>query len=299
MRSFRTLTLIVGLAACLVPLAAAQDAPVVTAPVDTAAAWKTDLVAKLAASQAGYQNWREGGINTVAFTVSVNGKAARTVGAWQQTYQGRLAFGQIKQDTLDFRKADDVIRLVASLQYNGRGFFATFNPTVAVEARSQFAAGFNFDEDPFGHGRRPPVKVSAFLSPGTFSQALGLTYDPVDWFTQRFGVGTKETVVLIERFRPLYGVDPDRSVRFQAGLEARTEIDRELVKNVRLQSTLGLFAAFNQPDTPDVLWENLILMQINEYLSVNFEFVTLFDKDLSDDAQFKEVLSLAVALTLL
>ncbi len=274
--------------------AAAQQAP-----ADTAAAWKTSLIGKLSASQAGYENWAEGGVNTLAFTVSLGGKASRATGRWKQTYQGRLAFGQIKQDTLAFRKADDVIRLAAAWQYAGKGFFKTFNPTLGAEVRTQFAPGFNFDKDPLERGRTPPVKVSAFLSPGTFNQSLGLTYTPVEWFTQRVGFGAKETLVLIERFRPLYGLDPDRSVRFEAGLEARTEIDKEILENVTFKSTLGLFAAFNKPDLPDALWENLIVMQVNEYLSVNFEFVTLFDRDISERAQFKEVLSLGVSLTLL
>lgn len=289
--SFLLLFVLLGLPASLW----AQEA----VPSDSLRAWNVEVLGKLAASQAGYQNWQEGGINTLAFTVSTAARAKRTTGAWQQSYQGRLAFGQVKQDTLDFRKADDVIRLAASLQYNGEGFFATFNPTVAAEVRTQFAKGFNYDKDPLGQGRTPPVLVSAFLAPGTFTESIGLTYDPNDWFTQRIGLGIKETVVRLEQLRPLYGLDLDQTVRVEAGLESFTEIERELFENVSLRSALGLFAAFNQADQPDALWENLLVMEINQYLSVNFEFVTLYDRDISTEAQFKEVLSLGVSVTLL
>lgn len=277
----------------------ARQARAQDTPSDTTVIWQSDWAGKLSASQAGYHNWQEGGINTLAFTVSTTGKVARTEGAWEQTHEARLAFGLIKQDTLDVRKADDVIRLTSSLQYTGVGFFRTFNPTLGASARTQFAEGYNYDTDPFEEGQTPPVKVSDFLAPGTFTQAVGLTYEPAAWVKQRVGLGAKETVVVIERLRPLYGVRVDQPVRFEAGLEARTEVDKEVLENVRLQSTLGLFASFNQPNHPDVLWENLVTMQVNSYLSVTFEFVTLFDRDISTQAQFKEVLSLGVSFVFL
>lgn len=263
--------------------------------------WQTNLTGKLAASQAGYQNWAEGGINTLAFTVATNGRAHRVAGRWQQKHESRLAYGLVKQDTLDFRKADDLISLVSSLQYQGDGFFNTFNPTVAASARTQFAPGFNYDKDPFNDSlmRELPVKVSDFLSPATFTQSIGLTYDPKPWITQRLGLAVKETVVGIERLRPLYGLDLDQAARVEAGLESRTAFDREILPNVQLQSTLGLFAAFNQVGSPDMIWENLVVMQVNKYLSVNFEFVTLYDKDVREDLQLKEVLSLGVSVVLL
>lgn len=295
MRSFRYACLFVLPLLLLVPdRASAQDAD-----ADTTG-WVTDLAGKLAASQAGYRNWQEGGVNTFAFTVGTSGKAERTDDRWQQTYDGRLAFGLVKQDTLDVRKADDVIRLGAALQYQGDGFFRVFNPTVAATARTQFAAGFNYESNPFEDDERtPPVQVSAFMSPGVFTQSVGLTYEPTSWFTQRVGVAAKETAVLDEDFRVLYGLSPDQSVRFEMGLESKTEVDREIMENVQFTSTLSLFAAFNQAEQPDILWENLIVMQVNRFLSVNFEFVTLYDRDISNEVQLKEVLSLGVTVTLL
>ena len=143
------------------------------------------------------------------------------------------------------------------------------------------------------------MQVSAFFAPATLTQSLGLTYQPADWITQRVGFGTKETIVRIERLRPLYGVDLDQTVRFEAGLEAFTEVDKEVFENVRYQSKLGLFAAFNQVDQPDALWENLITMKVNDWLNVSFEAVTLYDQDISKEVQLKEVLSLGVSLILL
>jgi len=265
--------------------------------------WAVDLVTKLAASQAAYDNWQEGGLNTLAFTTGADGKATRTSQRWTQTHQMRLSFGLVKQDTLDFRKADDLIQINSSLQYRGDDFFKRFQPTISASMRTQFASGFNYKRNPFTEppksGDAPPVKVSEFFSPATFTQGLGLTYNPQPWIKSRLGLGAKETVVVIDRLRVLYGVDPGRAVRVEAGLESRTEFDREIAENIRLQSTLSLFAAFNQPDLPDLIWENLVTMKVNSWMNVNLEFVTLYDRDLSKRVQLKEVLSLGVSFVLI
>ncbi|MDX1430566.1 MAG: hypothetical protein R3282_09770 [Rhodothermales bacterium] len=149
------------------------------------------------------------------------------------------------------------------------------------------------------YGVQPEVKVSDFFAPAYITQALGLTYSRDDWFTQRFGLGTKETVVRLEELRGLYGLDPDESVRFEAGLESHTEVNRALAKNVNYKSVLSLFAAFNNPDKPDAIWENLITMKVNDWLQTNFELVLLYDDDVSSKVQLKEVFSVGVTFLLL
>ncbi len=290
------------LACCLAFLlmgrrASAQDADTVQLPI-----WETELVAKLNASQASYRNWTEGGINALSSTALIAGDFIRESVAWKQTYESRFSFGVVKQDTLILRKSEDLIRLRATINYVGDGFMRAFTPTVSAGLRTQFAPGFNYEKNPFEDDLGqldPPIKVSDSFSPATFTQSVGLEYAS-DWgFKQRMGLGAKETVVLIERFRVLYGLQPSESIRFQLGLESNTEVDKEIFENVRLQSTLGLFAAFNQEELPDMLWENLIVMQVNSWLSADFQFAAMFDRDISDAIQIKEVFSIGVSLVLL
>src|SRR5690606_40964791 len=92
--------------------------------------------------------------------------------------------------------------------------------------------------------------------------------------------------------------DLDQTVRPEIGVELWNELDKEIWDNVLLKSRLGLFAAFNA-DAPDVIWENIVAMQVNEFLSVSFEFTTLYDKDISSDVQLKEMLSVGVSVSLL
>lgn len=268
----------------------AQDAP--QPPPPPPPGWQTAATAKLAGSQVGFSNWQGGGINSLAVTAGVDAEAKKESARWKQKFGGRLGLGGVKQDTLSLRKAEDIVQLGYSLRYKGDGFFGKWNPTFAADVRTQMLEGFDYKQ-------RPEAKVSDFLAPAYFTQALGLTYSANDWFTQRFGVGAKETVVRIEELRPLYGVDIDKSVRYEAGIESNTTLTRTLVENVVYKSSLSLFAAFNKPDAPDAIWENLITMKVNDWLQTNFELVVLYDDDVSNKAQLKEVFSVGIAFALL
>jgi len=261
--------------------------------------WSVDLAGKLAGSQAAYRNWQEGGLNTLALTSTLDGRLEYETDHWVQAYNMRWSFGIIQQDTLAIRKAEDLIRMEGALRYIGSGFFRIFNPTIALGLRTQFAAGFNYDRDPLGEGRTPPVKTSDLFSPATLTQSLGLTFDRGSWFSQRLSAASKETVVLIDRLRPLYDVDPTRNVLYEIGVESVTAVDREIFKNVQVQSTLTLFKAVVEPEPVDVIWETLITMRVNSWLNVGFEWVNIYDANRSEAVQIKEVLSVGISFEII
>ncbi len=289
-------TLRVLIALLLMPLAArAQQAE----PTTTSSAWERSLVTKLAGSQATFQNWAEGGINTLALSSAVDGRWQKNHGRWNRRYDLRLAFGAVKQDTLDFRKAEDIIRLQATYKHTGLGSLSTFMPTAAFTVRSQMAPGYNFEKNQFKERRPLPQKVSDLLSPGVMTLSLGMTYQHKPGLSQRVGLGGKQTVVLIERLRELYSMTADQRMRMEVGLEAYTEFEQDIAQNIHLKSTLGLFAAFNQPEPPDLLWENLLTMRVNSWLQFNVEWVVLRDKDVSNRFQLKEVFTVGIVYAIL
>lgn len=261
--------------------------------------WTADIIARILASQTGTQNWVEDGRNAMNSTLRFDIKLKQSTEKWEQVHESRFAMGVVKLDTLDFRKADDEIRIRSTFRYQGDGFFKHLNPTIATDFSTQFAAGFNYNKNPFDDGRPAPVKVSGFFAPATFAQTIGLTYAPAESFRSRFGVGAKQTIVGIERVRPLYNLPVDQSTRVEMGFESRTQIDKKVFENVHLKSSLGLFAAFNKPDLPDLLWENQVNMKVNKWLGVNMEFKALYDRDISQALQLKESFSLGIVYDLI
>ena len=255
-------------------------------------AGKPKLQLPLNGSQASYNNWAEGGINSLAFTASITGNAKKITDNWLLNHDLRLALGSLKQDSLDFRKADDLIQYTGTFEYKNEDTFSKWHPTAALTFRSQFADGFNYDTS-------PETKVSTTLTPAILTQTLGFTNQPAEWFTWLIGIAGKETIVGIERFRPLYGNALDQTMRVEAGFNTTATFDKDIFENVHLKSALNIFGAFNQIENPDVRWENLLTMQVNSWLTVNFEYVTFYDRDITTKVQTKQVLSTGVAFKLL
>ncbi len=275
---------------------------------DTAdAEWDSELTGKISISQAAYRNWQEGGLNSLAFTTSLDGATERKGERWAQSYGMRLALGYLNQENQEVRKSEDRIRLQANLQYQGDGFFKHFSPTLAGDLRTQFAPGFAYSENPYTDdypdnpraGEEPPVRTSSFFAPGTLTQSLGLTYNPLDQLSLRFGAASKQTIVSEPGFRVLYGVDPDNVMRVEAGGQFAGMLDQQITESIRYRSQLDVFFAFNQLENPpDVIWENVINLQVNSWISTDVEFVALFDEDTSKAIQLKEVISVGVSFTL-
>ncbi|MCS3683264.1 DUF3078 domain-containing protein [Salinibacter ruber] len=273
---------------------------------DTAdAEWESELTGKISVSQAAYRNWQEGGVNSLSFTTSLDGATERAGDRWAQAYSARFALGYINQEDQEVRKAEDRIRLQASLQYQGDGFFNTFSPTLAGDLRTQFAPGFAYSDNPYPEGnsrneKDTPVRTSSFFAPGTVTESIGLTYDPLDPLSLRLGVAAKQTVVAEPDFRVLYGVDPDNLVRSEAGGQFSANLDQQLSESIRYRSQLDVFFAVNQLDNPpDAVWDNVINLQVNDWITTDLEFVALFDEDTSSAIQIREAISVGVSVTLL
>ncbi|HMV27301.1 MAG TPA: hypothetical protein PKA26_10515, partial [bacterium] len=54
-------------------------------------------------------------------------------------------------------------------------------------------------------------------------------------------------------------------------------------------SKVNMFSSYKKIKEVDVNWENLILMKVNEYVSANLTAQFVYDKDVSNKWQIKEV----------
>lgn len=281
-------------------------APGIAQPADTLAAedgWRSTLVAQLAGSQAAYANWQEGGIDALALSARADGTFDRVFGRVLLRQEGAFLFALLRQDTLDLRKADDLIRYAVQADLRNDG---DFHPSARFTARSQLAAGFDYSPDAADYPSLAVVpgealKVSAFAAPAQLTQSLGVVWAPGGGFTARTGLGLKETIVAIERLRPVFGNALDEAVRVQAGLDGELRLERELIENVLLKSRLTSFQAFNQVGdvAPDVLFENTLALKVNDLLTVTLDAAQVYDRDISADWQRRQSLAVGVTVSLL
>ncbi len=274
--------------------------------VDTLTAadgWRTDLVASLKGNQALHSNWQEGGVDAVAVTALAEGSFDRVVGRFLTRQTVKLGFGLLQQDTLDFRKATDVIRYGISAELATR---SVIRPTASFSLRTQFASGFDYSPTVKDYPSQVVVpgeelKVSDAFSPLVLTQSAGVSVRPGGGFVARTGLALKETVVSIQRLRPIYGNDLDQALRTEIGVDGELLLERDLMDNVRIRSRLYAFQGFGMigQEAPDILFENGLILTVNDLLNVTLEAAALYDADISEDVQLREALAVGITVDLL
>ena len=294
--SVLTAVLLLGAAA---PAAAQEGADTLRADDG----WRASLVAQLQGNQAAYSNWQEGGVDALAVSASTEGTFDRVVGRFLTSQNLRLAFGVLRQDTLDLRKAIDVVRYGVTAELASDD---PIRPFLGFALRTQFADGFDYDPTVEEYPSLPvvpgqEVRVSSFLSPLILTQSAGVAYRPGGGFVARTGLALKETVVSIRELRPVYGNGLDESVRTEVGVDLETVLERDLMENVRLRSRLTAFQGFGSigDAAPDVLFENGVVLKVNDLINVSLDTSALYDRDISADLQLREVVSLGLTYALL
>ena len=252
--------------------------------------WTKTLVGSLNLTQNSFSsNWTKGGENSVAWkgVVETKWENNQTKTNWRNT--AKLAFGQIKQGSDDFRKSDDEIKVESVLTYKVGKFL---NPYGSFSGNTQIATGYNYTDSA---GVTIKTAVSSFFDPAYLRQSLGLGYKPAESLTTRLGFSVKETFADEHRVR--YGNDPDESVRVETGIESTTDLALKIDENVLLTSKLEMFTGFEALNTVDVNWDNALAAKVGKYFAVNLNVVLFYDEDVLSELQVKQVLAFGLTYT--
>ena len=132
--------------------------------------WGQTWILNLNGSQATYNNWSEGGVNTVSGTFSTIYTKLYRKDKISYGFRANLRYGQNRVDG-DTRKSDDLIsirnRFTYDLQEGGK--LAAYG---SVHFKTQFANGFEYAAGPAGED----IFISGFLAPAYFIEGTGLEY---------------------------------------------------------------------------------------------------------------------------
>jgi hypothetical protein len=266
----------------------AQTTPPAAAEKPPEYGWKNTLVAGLNFNQVSFQNWAQGGVNSIAWAFLSNGKFVNNQESFTHVNNLKINYGQTKLGSRDFEKTDDELYLESILSYK-LGWVV--DPYAAVTVRTQFTPGY---KDSSGVMNR----TSGFFDPGYLMQSVGCSYSPSDIITTRLGVAFKETFTSQYSW---YGYadnpkTPERDAfRFQTGIESGTALNLPVMENILLTSQLNLFSAFDHLDVWDVRWDNALTGKVNNYVNVSLLVQVLHEVAQTKRTQMKQ--ALAIGLT--
>ena len=262
--------------------------------------------------QSSYTNWAAGGQNSMSWQGIFNYEIhyAKNKFKWDNILNTSLGYSyfNFKQKPI---KTDDKIEFTSLA---GIKATRTLNYSAELAFRSQFAKGYNYEEDSTHY-------VSRFLAPAYITLGLGIEWVPNDYFSLNFAPLTgRLTIVQDTALAKSFGFTPEldpndnehiyHKTRMEFGARAVAKFQYPIFQNVDFNSKLELFSNYlKDPQFIDIDWQNMLVMKINSWLNANISTQLLYDHDIPfyDDkgdlipgskVQFKEVLSLGVLINL-
>ena len=272
----------------------AQDTTSVEGP------WKSKGMASLNFSQVSLTNWAQGGESSYA----VNALSAFSMdylngnSSWNNSIDA--GYGIQKVGEKEAGKTDDHIELVTKYGYKTS---KNWNISANLNMKTQFTKGFKLTET-------DKILISDFMSPGYILLSLGMEYKPNDsFFASISPLSGKLTIVTNDSLSTVgsFGVEAGNNIRSEFGGSVKVGVNKEIMKNVTLTTTLDLFSNYiKTPQNIDVSWKMLINMKVNEFLSANISTHLLYDDDIAftdsngvnrgPRVQFKEILGVGFSV---
>jgi hypothetical protein len=252
--------------------------------------WTNRMVGTLNLTQANFDNWAQGGENSFAWQLNINGLFDYEQQTYKWSNAAKVTYGENKIGSQDARKSIDEIKLESVYSYK----ISTFvNPYVSLTAETQMAPGYQYSDT-------AKVRIADFLDPGYFTQGIGFGIEPLKEFKTRLGFALKETVAdVFVAYSDDPGTEKIEKVRIEPGIESVSDLATKLSEHIIFTSKLELFSNVKRLDELDVRWDNIFLAKVSTYIDVNFNIKLFYDKDISKKRQLKQALSLGLTYSFL
>ena len=253
--------------------------------------WTPRGVIGINLSQVAFENWSQGGENSIAYTLFTLLGLDYIGDHWKWKNSLKIAYGRTKVGSDQYKTNDNEIFFESTLS---RDFNWAVSPYFGMTARTAVTKGFNYSVD-------PAMRVVDFIDPLYLTEGLGFVYDKIDNFSFRLGIGFKQTFA--NTFSSMYTDDPDtpnevESFKFESGIESVTTYNVKFLENMEYFTYLRLFGRFEDLAVWDVRWDNIIVANINEYVNVNFNLLLVYDVNETLKTQIKEALQIGISYRL-
>jgi hypothetical protein len=250
-------------------------------------------------NQSNFNNWIAGGENNISGTVGVNYDL--NYKSDELTWDNKIiaSYGLLQTKNSEFeKKTDDRLELNSVL---GKRAFGNWYYSFFLNFRTQFAKGYDYDKDINGAEIR--TLSTGFLSPGYLTFGPGMYWKKSDNLKFNFAPLTSKFTFVDKDYTTLsgyvdgdyFGVDANKSMRYELGFYASAYYKFDLMTNVSVENTLNLFSNYlDRPQNVDLDYSLAIVMKINRYLSTNLAFQTIYDDNAFSGFQTRQVFGAGV-----
>jgi len=247
----------------------------VFAQADTTKYWTIKGSNSLNFSQVSFRHWSAGGENSVALNLLLDYSANYKKDNYSWDNNLVIGYGLSRQGSEDVKKSDDRIDFSSKMgwQTSKHWYFSAL-----LGFKTQFTKGYKYKEV---DGREEREYLSNFMAPAYLIGGIGMDYKPVDYFSVLITPLTlKMTMVYDDDLVSAFGIDEGDNVKGEFGASIKAVFDKEVFTNVNLKSKLELFSNYTENfQNVDVLFDVIVNMKINSFLSTNFIVNMVYDDD--------------------
>jgi hypothetical protein len=244
---------------------------------DVIAPWDMGGNGTLGFTQMFLSNWKAGGRSSFSFLSVLKGYANYSNDSklkWENS--GEIRNGWIRQggDIDQTQKNDDKLELISRLGVNA---FKNWYYSAEIDFTTQFFNGYNYPND--------SVPISTLLSPATTFIKLGLDYKPNKNFSLFLSPFTAKNVFVRDTARidqTRYGVSANSRSFWEPGLNADIRYKIDVTPRISYETKYKMFLNYQQPfKKVDINWENTIVAQITNRISMTFMLYMLYDDNVT------------------
>jgi hypothetical protein len=267
--------------------------------------WKKKGIVSLLLNQSSFNNWLAGGEDSFSGTLGINYdfNYKKDDVTWDNKILA--SYGLLQTKNADFaKKTDD------RLEFNsivGKKAFGQWYYSYFLNFRTQFSTGYIYGKDP--NGKEIRTEHTKFFSPGYLTTGPGIYWTKDDnlkinfapltskftFVDSAYTTGINQTTGLPYVDGDYFGVDANKSMRYELGFYASVYYKLALMTNVTAENTLNLYSNYLQdPQNVDMDYSLNIIMKINKFLSANLSFQAIYDDNAFQGFQTREVFGLGV-----
>jgi hypothetical protein len=252
------------------------------APDTVVSPWKSSGWLTLNGTQASFRNWSQGGVNNIAATSTARFDSEYKYKRHILSVTSNLKYGKTRIEGNEFRKTDDEIRVRNQYRY------LLDDPRFSLIMQLNFNT--QFDK---GYDKNYLNVISKFMAPGYIVETLGFAYNPEPGLQMNMGISLKQTIVIDTTLSSTYNLKPGETVMNEGGISLGMKVERDIATNVNLSSQIETFTNYLRPvNSTTVRFTNEIVGKINSYLSANIQLAMVYDDNITEELQVKQVISI-------
>jgi Protein of unknown function (DUF3078). len=265
-------------------------------------------------------SWQGGGVGSIAVGLNLHHKSDYTKDNFNFVTEADLKYGKLKNNNNIAKKNNDRIYWDNKLSYKLSTNWALYT---ALTYESQFDEGYSYGKAADGRDSITGV-VSAFMSPASLTESLGLEYKPNNEFSLRFGTGTaRQTFILDERVKPRtaegfyqkygyyyndsdhskgtgerYGVEEGKSFKNALAVQLTAFLNKNFTDKLNVNARYNLFANYEKFTDPTHRLDLTITAKVTRVINVNLSGVALYDTDQISKLQLSESIAMGFVYSL-